>query len=56
MGQSRQAAIMVALGIATGAAIWVTVAALGLGKIIEVYPHSVMLLKFVGVLICYGLG
>jgi len=48
MGQSRQAAIMVALGIATGAAIWVTVAALGLGKIIEVYPHSVTLLKFVG--------
>lgn len=48
MGQSRKAAIMVAIGIATGAAIWVTLVALGIGRLIEAHPHSVTALKLVG--------
>lgn len=48
MGHSRQAAIMVAVGIATGAAIWVTLVALGIGRLIEAYPQSVTMLKLVG--------
>ncbi len=48
MGQSRRAAVMVAVGIATGAAIWVSFVALGIGELIEAHPHSVTALKLVG--------
>ena len=48
MGQSRRAAIFVAVGIATGAAIWVSLSALGIGAILEAHPALITVLKFGG--------
>ena len=48
MGQSRRAALLVALGIATGAVVWVTLAALGIGVVVEAYPVLLTVLKFAG--------
>ena len=48
MGQGRRAAIMVALGIATGVAAWVTLVALGIGTAIEDNPGLLVALKVIG--------
>ncbi len=48
MGQSRRAALLVALGIATGAVIWVMLAALGIGVLVKAYPALLTVLKFAG--------
>lgn len=48
MGQNRKAALCVALGIATGAVIWVSLLALGLGVILSAYPSLLTSLKLIG--------
>ena len=48
MGQGRGAALCVALGIATGAVIWVSLVALGVGTILEAHPGLLVGLKLLG--------
>ena len=48
MGQSRKSAFLITLGVACGAIIWVMLAALGIGAIVESYPIILTVMKFFG--------
>lgn len=48
MGRSRRAALSVALGIASGAVIWVVLVAFGLGVVLKAFPSMLTAFKLVG--------
>lgn len=48
LGQGRNAAMFVALGVATAIFAWVTLAAFGLAALLSVFPSLLTALKFVG--------
>lgn len=48
LSQGRRPALFVVTGIASGMLIWSMATALGLGALIEAFPLSLLLLKFVG--------
>ena len=48
LAQGRRPALFVVTGIASGMLIWSLATALGLGTLIEAFPISLLLLKFVG--------
>lgn len=48
LAQGRRPALFVVTGISSGMLIWSMVTALGLGALIEAFPLSLLLLKFIG--------
>ena len=46
--QGRQAALFVVTGVASGMLVWSVLTSLGLGALIEAFPKSLLLMKFVG--------
>jgi len=48
MGQGRRSALLIALGVASGAAIWVFLVAMGIGVAVKNHPELLTVLKFAG--------
>ena len=48
LAQGRRPALFVVVGILSGMLVWSTATALGLGALIETYPVSLLLMKFLG--------